>query len=204
MAERKHKTLCIFYSTTPRNFPYEIHEWIHDQLHVSEYSLTLIQIDGTKGTYMYFSSLYSIHSYNTHCSYEWACWIQTCHGENFHHTSRGSAHGNAAYTDRQPAPEVLERTLRVALASYGKIVSIHDEMWSKAYHYTVANGIKMLMIKLTKHLPSYVNIAWHSTLGPCDAQPITCYGCGDAGYMYQAWPRRLRGGTRTHITATGA
>jgi len=28
-------------------------------------------------------------------------------------------------------PEVPERTLRVALASYGDIMSIHNETWSK-------------------------------------------------------------------------
>jgi hypothetical protein len=92
-------------------------------------------------------------------------------------------------------PEVPEGTLRVALASYGEIVSINDEMWSKAYHYTVANGIKILMMKLTKYLPFYMNIAGHSTLGYCDAQPITCYGCGDPGHMYQACKKRRGGGT---------
>jgi len=48
MAERNHTMVCIFDPTSPRISAYEIHEWIHDQLQVSEQSLTMIQIDGTK------------------------------------------------------------------------------------------------------------------------------------------------------------
>jgi len=45
MAER-HTMVSIFDPTSPRISAYEIHEWIHDQLQISEQSLTVIQIDG--------------------------------------------------------------------------------------------------------------------------------------------------------------
>jgi len=48
MAERQHTMVRIFDPTSPRISAYEIHEWIHDQLQVSEQSLTMIQIDGIK------------------------------------------------------------------------------------------------------------------------------------------------------------
>jgi len=48
MVERQHKMVCIFDPTSPRISAYEIHEWIHEQLQVSEQSLTMIQIDGIK------------------------------------------------------------------------------------------------------------------------------------------------------------
>jgi len=48
MAERQHTMVCILDPTSPRISAYEIHEWIHDQLQVSEQSLTMIQIDGIK------------------------------------------------------------------------------------------------------------------------------------------------------------
>jgi hypothetical protein len=48
MAERQHTMVCIFDHSSPRTSAFEIHEWIHDQLHVSEQSLTMIQIDGIK------------------------------------------------------------------------------------------------------------------------------------------------------------
>ena len=73
-------------------------------------------------------------------------------------------------------PEFPERTLRVAMAQYGGIVSIHDETWSKAYRYNVANGINMVMMKLNKHFPSHMNIARHRILTSYDGQPVTCSG----------------------------
>ena len=40
--------VCIFDPTSPRISAYEIHEWIHEQIQISEQSLTMIQIDGIK------------------------------------------------------------------------------------------------------------------------------------------------------------
>jgi len=40
--------VCIFDPTSPRISGYEIHEWIDEQLQLSEQSLTMIQIDGIK------------------------------------------------------------------------------------------------------------------------------------------------------------
>ena len=48
MTELQHTMVCIFDPTRPRISAYEIHEWIHEQLQVSEQSLTVIQIDGIK------------------------------------------------------------------------------------------------------------------------------------------------------------
>jgi len=109
-------------------------------------------------------------------------------------------------------PEVTERSIRAALASYGETVSIRDEMWPKAYRYKVANGVKVIMMKLAKHLPSQMNIAGHRVLPSYDGQPVTCYGCGDSGHINQACPRRRGGGmvtsdstpnTLAHVAANG-
>ena len=48
MAEVKHTIVCTFEQTSPRISAHEIHEWIHDQLQVTEHSVKMIQIDGTK------------------------------------------------------------------------------------------------------------------------------------------------------------
>jgi len=110
-------------------------------------------------------------------------------------------------------PEVTERSIRAALASYGEIVSIEDEIRPKAYRYKVANGVKVIMMKLAKHLPSQMNVAGHRALPSYDGQPVTCYGCGDRGHTNQACPRRRRGGmvtsdltptTWAHVAAKGA
>ena len=94
-------------------------------------------------------------------------------------------------------PEVTESNIRAALASYGEIVSIQDEICSKAYRYKVPNGVKVIMMKLAKHLPSQMNIAWHRALPSYDGQPVTCYGCGDSGHINQVCPKRRGGGMVT-------
>jgi len=87
-------------------------------------------------------------------------------------------------------PEVTERNIRAALASYGETVSIQDEMWSKTYRYKVANGVKIIMVKMAKYLPSQMNIAGHRAFPSYDGQPVTCYGCGDSGHINQICPKR--------------
>jgi hypothetical protein len=89
-------------------------------------------------------------------------------------------------------PEVTERSIRAVLASYGEIVSIQDEIWPKACRYNVANGVKVIMIKRAKHLPSQMNIAGHRALPSYDGQPVTCYGCEgqwkyESGMPQKAW-----------------
>jgi len=61
----------------------------------------------------------------------------------------------------QPAPEIDEGTIRVTLAQYGEIRDIQEEKWSKAYRYAVANGVRIVVITLTKHIPTHLTIAGH-------------------------------------------
>ena len=110
-------------------------------------------------------------------------------------------------------PELTERTIRAALASYGEIVSIRDEMWPKANRYKTANGVKVIKMKMAKHLPSQMNISGHRPIPSYDGQPVTCCGCGDSGHINQACPKRRGGGMVTsdsipsawaHVAAKGA
>jgi hypothetical protein len=48
VAERKHTVVCIFDPNSPRISAFEIHEWLYEQSHVSENSLTMIQIVGIR------------------------------------------------------------------------------------------------------------------------------------------------------------
>ena len=69
-----------------------------------------------------------------------------------------------------------------------EIQSIHDENWSKIYHYAVVNGITFVTMTLTKHIFSHVTIARYRALTSYDGQPQTCYGCSDTGNMYHVCP----------------
>lgn len=58
----------------------------------------------------------------------------------------------------------------------------------------VANGIRIVVITLTKGVPSNLTIVGHRVLESYDGQPLTCYGCGETGHIYQMCPKRRRAG----------
>jgi hypothetical protein len=108
------------------------------------------------------------------------------------------------------SPELTESNIG---AAYGEIVSIKDEIWSKAYSYKVSYGVKAITIKLAKRLLSRMNIAGQRAMPSYDGQPVTCYGCGDSGHINQVCPKRRGGGmvtldsnpnTSAHVAAKGA
>jgi hypothetical protein len=61
-------------------------------------------------------------------------------------------------------PEVPDEVLKAALIPYGNIVAIRNEMWSKAYRYAVANGIRIVTMIVNKNIPSHMQIAGHRVL----------------------------------------
>jgi hypothetical protein len=48
MTERKNTAVCTFEMGSPRISAYEIHEWTHSALQVSEETVVMIHIDGPK------------------------------------------------------------------------------------------------------------------------------------------------------------
>ena len=48
MNERRNTLACYFDHTSTRLKAFDIYEWIHAQLKVSEHSVLMIQIDGTR------------------------------------------------------------------------------------------------------------------------------------------------------------
>jgi hypothetical protein len=98
-------------------------------------------------------------------------------------------------------PEIQEGILRAHIAPYGEIHTIQEAHWSNFYRYKVANGIRIGVIALTKHIPSYFTIVGHRVLVSYNGQPQTCFGCGDMEHLLQVCPkRRTRGGSTGHLT----
>jgi hypothetical protein len=211
MAERKHTIVCTFEQTSPHISAHEIHEWIHDQLQVIEHSVKMTHVDGTKRqVYINFMDDEYVQDIlrttNGHADY-----IHVT-GEISQVSIDFAGMGSRLVRITNLPPEVPERTIRAALAQYGEIKTIQDETWSKAYRYQVANGIKVIVINLTKHLLSHKKIDGNRVLTSYNGQPLTCYGCGETGHIYQVCPSRhgarkettsMTGKTWTQITANG-
>jgi hypothetical protein len=65
----------------------------------------------------------------------------------------------------------------------------------------VVKCLPIMVVALTKHIPSYLTIVGHRVLVSDDGQRQTCFGCGNMGHLYQACPkRRNRGGSTGHLT----
>ena len=97
-------------------------------------------------------------------------------------------------THSEPPP----RSKKAHLAKYGEIRDILEEKWLNAYRYTVTNDMRIVIRTLTKHIISHLTILGHRVLASYDGQPLTCFGCGDTGHLYQMCPRRrnTRGGVQ--------
>ena len=71
-------------------------------------------------------------------------------------------------------------------------------MWAAIYRYNVFNGIKIVEIKLKRHMPSHLTIAGNNTLISYDGQPPTCYRRNEPGHQQAEYPRRKRLDPPTH------
>ena len=96
--------------------------------------------------------------------------------DNLHGNYQVAGMGTKRIRVSNLSPEGPNDTLPAALAHFGKVQDIHAEIWSKAYRYSVANGIRQVSITLTGHVPSHLTVAWHRLLPSYDGQPVNDYG----------------------------
>lgn len=196
MAERKNTVVCIFEQHSPRISAFEIHEWIYEKLHIAEDSLNMIQIDGIR-RHVYLKFVNECHVTELLRLSKGRMEYRHLSGEISIVRLEQAGMGTRKIRIANLPPETAEHTLRTALAPYGEVVSVQEESWSRMYRYKVANGIKVVMMKVRKHLPSHMAIAGHRVLVSYEGQPSTCYACGDTGHIHQACPNRRRDETTT-------
>jgi hypothetical protein len=98
-------------------------------------------------------------------------------------------------------PEVTENMIRDSLTKYGEVKNIRDEIWTSAYRYKLYNGIRIVDMKLKKHLPSHMAIAGNDAIISYDVQPPTCYRCNETGHQQQDCPRRRSVGLPVTVVA---
>jgi hypothetical protein len=202
MSERRNTLVCCFDPASPRISAFDIHEWIHSQLQVEEHSVLLIQIDGLRRqVFIKFTDPSYVHDI-----------LHVTHGTTvYKHTSgkistvRLEIAGLGTHRIRLTnlPPEVPSTAISTALAPYGEIQSIHDETWSKHYRYVVPNGVRIVTMTLTKHIPSHVTIDGYRAITSYEGQPQTCFGCGDTDHMHHVCPKR-RGAKISTATPNGS
>jgi hypothetical protein len=56
-------------------------------------------------------------------------------------------------------PETPDEAVNFAFSQYGEIKEMQPKSWSKAYRYKVYTGVRIVVIALTKHIPSHMTIA---------------------------------------------
>jgi hypothetical protein len=189
MEERQNTLVCTFDPLSPRISVYEIHKWIHEQPHVAEATVTMIQIDGPRRqVFIKFVDLQYVQEI-----------LQTTKVQSEYKHSKGEISlvriEVAGMVARRLCianlpPAIDEGTIRAVLAQYSEIRDIREEKWPKAYRYAVANGIRIVVITLTTQIPSHLTIRGRRVLTSYEGQPMTCYSCGDTEHIYRVCPRR--------------
>jgi hypothetical protein len=61
-------------------------------------------------------------------------------------------------------PEVSDSVIRIMMSRFGDVREVLAETWSTAYRYPVANGIRLVVITIRKHVPSNIVVAGHERL----------------------------------------
>ena len=191
VSERQNTVVCSFDPKSPRISALDIHEWIFEQPQVPENVVTMIQIDGTRRQvyikftdFQYLQDLF--HSTTGQSEYKHD------NGEISQVKIEMTGMGTSRLRLAKLPPETPDEAVSFVFSQYGEIKEMQLESWSTAYRYKVFNGVRIVAITLTKHIPSHMTIAGHRMLESHEGQPTTCYGCGETGHFYQVCPKTRR------------
>jgi hypothetical protein len=199
MAIRNNTVVFTFDPASPRITAHDIHEWLHETIRIQEQKVQMIQIDGIKKQVFvkltdkeYMKTIIYDTKGRGECRYDT--------GEIFPVEISVAGMGYKKIRIANLPPEIVDDTVRDALAPFGKVLNIQNEMWAITYRYTVQNGVRQITMTLAQHIPSHLVIAEQRVLVSYDGQPTTCYGCGETGHIYPTCPRRQRRTTLPSIT----
>jgi hypothetical protein len=80
--------------------------------------------------------------------------------------------------------------VRVIMEQCGEIRSVTEELWPRTYRLRIPNGIRVVEMAMRKHIPSSVLILGQRVLVSYEGQPVTCFGCHEAGHLLRQCPYR--------------
>ena len=158
MSERRNTVVCSFDPKSPRISPLDIREWIYEHLHVPENLVTMVQIDGPRRQvyieftdFQYLQDLF--HSTTGQSEYKHD------NGEISQVKIEVAGMGTRRVRLAGFPPETPDEAVNFAFSQYGEIKEMQPKSWSKAYRYKVYTGVRIVVIALTKHIPSHMTIA---------------------------------------------
>jgi hypothetical protein len=191
MTERENTIVCTFDPQSPRITAYDIHEWIYETMHLEGTDVAMVQVDGPRRqVYIKFKEYRRMQE--TLMSTNGQGELRHSNGVISKVRIEAAGLGIRRVRIANLPPEISDRAIKMGLSKFGEIKEIQEETWSRAYRYSVANGIRIVVISLTQHIPSHVILAGYRTLISYEGQPTTCYGCNGTGHLYQDCPRRRR------------
>ena len=155
----------------------------------------MVQIDGlSRQVYIIFTDFQYLqdllHSTNGQSNYKHA------NGEISQVKIEGAGMGTSRVSLASLPPETADEVVIIAFSQFGEIKELPEEVWSKAYRYKIC-GLRIVVIILTKDIPSHIMIAGNRGLVLYEGQPTTCYGCGERIHLNQVCPKRRRAGFET-------
>lgn len=81
-------------------------------------------------------------------------------------------------------PRISNRQVALRMREYGEPLSIRDEVW-KDFCPGVPNGVRVLRMKLSKAIPSYISVDTEMTLVTYKGQVATCKHCNRSVHYSQ-------------------
>ena len=153
MSERQNTVVCVFDPKSLRILDLDIHEWIFEKLQVPENVVTTVQIDGTRcKVYIIFTDFQYLQDL-LHST--------TGQSENKHDNGEISqvkiemaGMGMMRVRLANLPPETPDEAVSFAFSQYGEIKEMQRESWSKSYRYNYLNGVRIVVIILTKLIQS--------------------------------------------------
>jgi hypothetical protein len=189
MNTRQHTIVCIFDTRSPRITALQVHEWIYKHLKLPEDEVRMIQIDGP-GRKVFIKFHNETQAQNLLQSTKGQMQYQHENGEWYNVYIEHAGMGTKRIRIANLPPEIPNNNIRDTLATYGEVLEIVEENWSKTYRYAVSNGIRVAITRLKKHIPSNLVIAGNKVIITYENQPMTCYGCNDIGHQTHECPKR--------------
>lgn len=101
-----------------------------------------------------------------------------CGGKRFHIPLPIYIDSSAVDVRLHDLPEEIENvTIIDNMKQYGEVISIRNDVW-RSYFPGLSNGVRVLRMKLSKPIPSYITICQETTYVSYFSQIRTCRNCG--------------------------